>query len=304
MRCSSTAPPASRTRAGPRTARRRRQRASASVRTARSRSCTTASSRTTRSCATELQGARLRVRSADRHRGHRAPVHLLARKAAATCLRAVQHAVARVRRRLCDRRDLTREPHRVVGARRAARCSSASARARTSSPPTPRRSCRSRAASSTSKKATSPTCAREAYAIVDAAAASARDAHCRRRAGLQRRCRARPVPALHAEGDLRAAARDRRHARRRRRRSRPTLFGDERRTTSSRTSISVLILACGTSYYAGLVAQATGSRRSPGMPCTVEIASEYRYRDSVPNPNAAGRHHLAVAAKRPTRWPR
>ena len=47
-------------------------------------------------------------------------------------------------------------------------------------------------------------------------------------------------------------------------------------------STSVLILACGTSYYSGLVAShwietLAGSR-------AVEIASEYRYRVSVPTP--------------------
>ena len=45
----------------------------------------------------------------------------------------------------------------------------------------------------------------------------------------------------------------------------------------------VLILACGTSYYAGS-SRGTGSNRWRGFPARVEIASEYRYRDSVPNP--------------------
>jgi glucosamine--fructose-6-phosphate aminotransferase (isomerizing) len=44
-----------------------------------------------------------------------------------------------------------------------------------------------------------------------------------------------------------------------------------------------LILACGTSYHAGLVAR-QWIEGLAGMPCTVEIASEYRYRESVPNP--------------------
>jgi glucosamine--fructose-6-phosphate aminotransferase (isomerizing) len=48
---------------------------------------------------------------------------------------------------------------------------------------------------------------------------------------------------------------------------------------------SVLILACGTSYYAGLVAR-FWIEELAGIPCNVEIASEYRYRASVPNPNA------------------
>jgi len=45
----------------------------------------------------------------------------------------------------------------------------------------------------------------------------------------------------------------------------------------------VLILACGTSYYAGLVAK-QWLESIAKMPTAVEVASEYRYRDSVPNP--------------------
>jgi len=47
----------------------------------------------------------------------------------------------------------------------------------------------------------------------------------------------------------------------------------------------VLVLACGTSYYSALVAK-QWIESLAGIPCSVEIASEYRYRDSVPNPNA------------------
>jgi glucosamine--fructose-6-phosphate aminotransferase (isomerizing) len=46
----------------------------------------------------------------------------------------------------------------------------------------------------------------------------------------------------------------------------------------------VLILACGTSYYAGCVAR-YWLESIAQVPVTVEIASEYRYRTSVPNPN-------------------
>jgi glucosamine--fructose-6-phosphate aminotransferase (isomerizing) len=46
---------------------------------------------------------------------------------------------------------------------------------------------------------------------------------------------------------------------------------------------SVLILACGTSYHAGMVAR-YWIEGLAGIPCNVEIASEYRYRESVPNP--------------------
>jgi len=46
---------------------------------------------------------------------------------------------------------------------------------------------------------------------------------------------------------------------------------------------SVLILACGTSYHSGLVAR-YWLEAIAGVPTTVEIASEYRYRVSVHNP--------------------
>ncbi len=45
----------------------------------------------------------------------------------------------------------------------------------------------------------------------------------------------------------------------------------------------VLIIACGTSFHAGLVAR-YWLEEIAGIPCNVEMASEYRYRTSVPNP--------------------
>ncbi len=46
----------------------------------------------------------------------------------------------------------------------------------------------------------------------------------------------------------------------------------------------VLVLACGTSYYAGCVA-CQWVEAIAGIPATVEVASEYRYRKSVPDAN-------------------
>jgi len=45
---------------------------------------------------------------------------------------------------------------------------------------------------------------------------------------------------------------------------------------------SVLIIACGTSYHAGLVAR-YWIEQIAGLSCTVDVASEYRYRVSVPD---------------------
>jgi len=62
----------------------------------------------------------------------------------------------------------------------------------------------------------------------------------------------------------------------------PLLFGVEA-DRIFREINSVLILACGTSYHAGMVAR-YWIEAVAGIPCAVEIASEYRYRDSVPGP--------------------
>jgi glucosamine--fructose-6-phosphate aminotransferase (isomerizing) len=63
----------------------------------------------------------------------------------------------------------------------------------------------------------------------------------------------------------------------------PDLFGAEADGVFRKID-SVLILACGTSYYAGLTAK-YWLEAIARLPVSVEIASEYRYRDSVPNPN-------------------
>jgi len=64
----------------------------------------------------------------------------------------------------------------------------------------------------------------------------------------------------------------------------PELFGADASKVFGQTD-SVLILACGTSYHAGMVAR-YWLEGFAGLPCNVEIASEYRYRDSVPNPKS------------------
>ncbi|MBO1114743.1 glutamine--fructose-6-phosphate transaminase (isomerizing) [Bordetella petrii] len=62
----------------------------------------------------------------------------------------------------------------------------------------------------------------------------------------------------------------------------PELFGDGAHKIFKEID-SLLILACGTSYYAGLTAK-YWIESIARIPVAVEIASEYRYRDSVPNP--------------------
>ncbi|SCZ22266.1 MULTISPECIES: glutamine--fructose-6-phosphate transaminase (isomerizing) [Burkholderia] len=65
----------------------------------------------------------------------------------------------------------------------------------------------------------------------------------------------------------------------------PALFGDDEtaRALLSKTR-SVLLLGCGTSYYAGLTAK-YWLEGIAGIRAQVEIASEYRYRETVPDPH-------------------
>jgi len=63
----------------------------------------------------------------------------------------------------------------------------------------------------------------------------------------------------------------------------PELFGDGAWRVFEQVE-QVLILACGTSYYSGSVAK-YWLESIAKIPTSVEVASEYRYRESVPNPN-------------------
>ena len=63
----------------------------------------------------------------------------------------------------------------------------------------------------------------------------------------------------------------------------PDLFGEQAASVFGQID-RVLILACGTSYYSGSAAR-YWLESIAGIPTTVEIASEYRYRDSVPVPS-------------------
>lgn len=63
----------------------------------------------------------------------------------------------------------------------------------------------------------------------------------------------------------------------------PTLFGADAEGIFRNTT-RLLFLACGTSYYAALTAK-YWIEEVAGIPCDVEIASEYRYRTSVPDPH-------------------
>ena len=62
----------------------------------------------------------------------------------------------------------------------------------------------------------------------------------------------------------------------------PGIFGAEAASLLQDVD-SILILACGTSSHSGYTAR-YWLEAIAGVPCNVEIASEYRYRSSVPNP--------------------
>ncbi len=64
----------------------------------------------------------------------------------------------------------------------------------------------------------------------------------------------------------------------------PELFGEHAAEILSRVD-SVHLLACGTSYYAGSVGR-LWLEAVARLPAQAEISSEYRYRDSVPHPEA------------------
>lgn len=62
----------------------------------------------------------------------------------------------------------------------------------------------------------------------------------------------------------------------------PTLFGSEAETVF-RDTRRILMLACGTSFYAALTSK-YWLEAIAGIPVDVEIASEYRYRTTIPDP--------------------
>ncbi len=63
----------------------------------------------------------------------------------------------------------------------------------------------------------------------------------------------------------------------------PQLFGAEADKIFNKIK-SLTIIACGTSYHAGMVAR-YWIEAIAGLPCNVEIASEFRYREAVYNPD-------------------
>ena len=106
--------------------------------------------------------------------------------------------------------------------------------------------------------------------------------------------------ALHAQGDLGAAARGRGHPARPRAplRGRRPLRGLEphrRRRCAALTKIT--ILACGTSWHSGLAGKLMIESLAR-IPVEVELASEFRYRDPIVDADAPGHRHQPVRRDR------
>jgi glutamine---fructose-6-phosphate transaminase (isomerizing) len=95
------------------------------------------------------------------------------------------------------------------------------------------------------------------------------------------------IPALHAEGDLRAAAGVIAETLEGSIYKRPACWTEMLRPRGARELLDatkgVHIIACGTSYHAGLVARYW--LEEAGVPCSVEVASEFRYRKVVVPPD-------------------
>ncbi len=183
-----------------------------------------------------------------------------------------------------------------------ARSSSASATASRSSAATSRRSCRTRARCCSSADGEFAVLSRDGVQLVDAERPPdrARAAHDPVGSGLRREGRLRP---LHAEGDLRAAARAARHARHapaRGGRSTSISTASTSRERAVKNIERVTLVACGTAHYACLVGKYLIEQLA-GIPCEVDLASEYRYRQARSSDAHSCSCRSPSRARRPTR---
>ncbi len=111
------------------------------------------------------------------------------------------------------------------------------------------------------------------------------------------------LPPLHAEGDLRAADRGGADP------AQSYVRQLERQVALPQMDFDlsaidrVTIVACGTSYYAGMVAK-YWFEQFARVPVDIDVASEFRYRDPGAGAGRTGAVHLADRAKRRTRWRR
>ena len=113
------------------------------------------------------------------------------------------------------------------------------------------------------------------------------------------------LQALHAQGDLRAAAGGPRDVRGRVSLDTGRVLLDELRISADdlRGFDRVTMLACGTSWHAALVGKFLIEQLAR-LPVEVDYGSEYRYRDPIVGRRRRWRSSSRSRARRPTRWPR
>ena len=251
----------------------------------------------------ELEAAGCRVRQRDRHRGRRAPAAVRAGRGAARGRRRGGHLLAEAMRRVCRRlrgrvhaarRPRGTRPGVVVGARR-------------NSPLVVGRgdgenflACDVAAFIEHTREAVElgqdqvVTITPDGVEITDFDGNAAVGKDVPRRLGRRRRREGR-LRLLHAQGDRRAAPGRRRHPARPARRRRRSCVLDEMRLSDEdlRDVDKIVIVACGTAYHAGLVAK-YAIEHWTRIPCEVELASEFRYRDPVLDRSHPGRGDLPV----------
>ena len=193
-------------------------------------------------------------------------------------------------------------PDVVVGARRNSPAGGRRRRGRElPRPPTSPRSSRTPATRSSSARTRSSSCAATASTVTDFDGAPAEVQRVPRRLGRRR-------PPRRAATTTSCS---RRSPSSRRRSPTPCSAGSTRRarwcstrcgcpTQELRDVDKVVIVACGTAYHAGLVAK-YAIEHWTRIPCEVELASEFRYRDPVLDRSHAGRRDLASPARPWTR---
>ena len=241
----------------PRRAHRRQRPPAPRPRPAGWRWSTTGSSRTSPTLRAELEADGARAALRDRHRGRRPPARARGARRGADLTAAMQGVCRRLEGAFtlvavdaAGPRPRGRRPPQL------ARWSSASARARTSSAPTSRRSSSTPARRWSSARTRSSRSPATGVEVTGFDGSPAEGKPLPRRLGPVGRREGRPR-LVHAQGDLRAAARGRRHAARVAA-TPPGCCSSTRcgsPTQELRDVDKIIIIACGTAFYAGMVAK-------------------------------------------------
>ena len=254
-----------------------------------------------RRAARRARGRRPRAALRDRHRGRRPPARAARSSRGADLTDGDAAGLPAARGRVHAGRRRRARTRRGWWPRAATRrWSSGSARARTSSAPTSRRSSSTPARRSSSARTRSSRSPATGVAVTDFDGTPAEGTPLPRRLGPVGRREGRPR-LVHAQGDLRAAAGGRRLA------ARPARTPEGRcsstrcgcRDQELRDVDKIIIIACGTSFYAGMVAK-YAIEHWTRIPVEVELASEFRYRDPILDHSTRWSSRSASPARPPT----